>query len=118
MPARNPGESESSGGGEPRPYEMNISRYAQLFATLCIAISLQLSATIDRYAGDESFQRDDFGPPGYRKLEILISPTRVQFHLLVLHGDLAFGLQRSELNFLRKKDTLNLAKVRKNQAAG
>ena len=36
MPARNPGESESSGGGEPRPYEKNISRYAQLFTTLCI----------------------------------------------------------------------------------
>jgi len=31
MPARNPGESESSGGGEPRPYEKNISRYTQLF---------------------------------------------------------------------------------------
>jgi len=27
---------ESSGGGEPRPYEKNISRYAQLFTTLCI----------------------------------------------------------------------------------
>ena len=36
MPARNPGQSESSGGGEPRPYEKNISRYAQLFTTLCI----------------------------------------------------------------------------------
>ena len=35
-PARNPGESEPSGGGEPRPYEKNISRYAQLFTTLCI----------------------------------------------------------------------------------
>ena len=34
MPARNPGESELSGGDEPRPYEKNISRYAQLFTTL------------------------------------------------------------------------------------
>ena len=36
MPARNPGESEPSGGGEPRPYEKNIYRHAQLFTTLCI----------------------------------------------------------------------------------
>jgi len=60
MPARNPGESDSSGGGKPRRYEKNISRYAQLFTTLCIDIILPHKTKLDKL---------DFRPPLYREAE-------------------------------------------------
>jgi len=40
MPARNPGESESSGGGEPRPYSEDSMFFLSLKSSVASVISV------------------------------------------------------------------------------